>query len=509
MKRLVQHAASSRRGLVFLASLVVLALLVPASAAEASHHVTLTFEGSGTLSMENTYPSRGEEEENECSTNDTVELNWKTEYTGTVENGALKLASGLLKEGIGSMNLSGKCTPKEPEGGIACSGELDAPDKGIAIEPGSTGGGISVRAISTDAFVGAPESCAGKAGASFAERDLSAFEPEGIGGATLAVIHPMPREIQEGFTKSVSSGEGNSASVSCLVDGYMPEGDQCSASFSWSGTITLTAACQKGSEWGTVTYSKGPAPAVGTTICEGETISVGAGGRAEIELQDGSKVRLGPETTLEEVGHNETSQEQNDTWRQKLGAVWAETTKAVQGVEHEFGIEVPAEEQQWNAVGVRGSGFTLSVKHDKPTEFHVIKGAGYYRPPGGTKESVPAGYTATFGDGKKETLTTAWNPSPELVPASSLPPKITRAKLLGAGRHAGAKLSFTLSEAATITATVKKGSRAVRTVHASGKHGANTIKLLRRPIRRGTYTVLVKAENAGRVSIEQLKLRVR
>ena len=114
------------------------------------------------------------------------------------------------------------------------------------------------------------------------------FEPSLPDVLSARISLPADALKSNTFTKAVSNADAVAQLPSSCADQFgEPEG-QCPMSLSWSGTIKITVPC------GVVTFSEGDAPAVGTVIQRGETVSTGAKSRVEITLPDGGVYRVGP-----------------------------------------------------------------------------------------------------------------------------------------------------------------------------------------------------------------------
>src|SRR4051794_32175651 len=80
---------------------------------------------------------------------------------------------------------------------------------------------------------------------------------------------------------------------------------------------------------------------------------------------------------------------------------------------------------------------------------------------------------------------------------------------LKALRHHAARLTFTLSENATLTIHVKRGHRVLKTVRVQARKGTHSVKL--RGLKKGRYTIDIRARDAvgNRSSLATKRLRVR
>jgi plastocyanin len=109
-------------------------------------------------------------------------------------------------------------------------------------------------------------------------------------------------------------------------------------------------------------------------------------------------------------------------------------------------------------------------------------------------------------------------PTPTTHPSTTTPPptatvdtvKPTIRRLrLKALRHHAARLTFTLSENATLTIRVKRGHRVLKTVRVQARKGRHSVKL--RGLKKGRYTIEVRARDAvgNRSKLATKRLRVR
>lgn len=269
-------------------------------------------------------------------------------------------------------------------------------------------------------------------------------------------------------------------------------------SLSWSGTIKITVPC------GVVTFSEGDAPAVGTVIKQGDTVSTGANSRVEITLPDGGFYRLGPSSKMQCSGQSTSTERDRritDSFKLLLGSMWAGVSSALGG--HEFQQQEPT-----IAGGVRGSAFTASVQRNGDILYHVIEGTGFIKIKGKREFDFPAGEGVRFdADYSAYSITTAWPAADQaLVPATQRPPRLTGVRLVGA--HAGKRptLHFTLNQNAAITVQIQRGRHRLLKRMTSARHGARALTL--RALPRGHYTLMLFATVDKRSAAVQKSFRV-
>ena len=174
---------------------------------------------------------------------------------------------------------------------------------------------------------------------------------------------------------------------SCADQFGEPEG-QCPMSLSWSGTIKITVPC------GVVTFSEGDAPAVGTVIKRGDTVSTGAKSRVEITLPDGGVYRVGPSSKMQcdgQIDHHRRRPQHLRRASTCCSATCGRASPSALGGDHEFEQQEPT-----IAVGVRGSAFTASVQRNGDIVYHVIQGTGFIRVKGKREFDYPAGTGVRF-----------------------------------------------------------------------------------------------------------------
>jgi plastocyanin len=97
---------------------------------------------------------------------------------------------------------------------------------------------------------------------------------------------------------------------------------------------------------------------------------------------------------------------------------------------------------------------------------------------------------------------------PPTATVDRVKPTVRRLRLK-ALRHHAARLTFTLSENATLTIRVKRGHRVLKTVRVQARKGTHSVRL--RGLRKGRYTIDVRARDAvgNRSGLATKRLRVR
>jgi hypothetical protein len=270
-------------------------------------------------------------------------------------------------------------------------------------------------------------------------------------------------------------------------------------SLSWSGTIKITVPC------GVVTFSEGDAPALGTVIQRGGTVSTGAKSRVEITLPDGGVYRVGPSSKMQCDGQSTSTDGDRsitDSFHLLLGNMWAGISGAFGG-DHGFVQQGPT-----IASGVRGSAFTASVQGNDDIIYHVIQGTGFIKIKGKREFDFPAGEGVRFDPHYgRYSMTTAWPAADRaLVPAAQRPPKLTHVRLTGARAGKRPTLHFALSENATLTVQIQRGAHRVLKRITSAHRGAHTLAL--RALSRGRYTLTLFATVQKRSMAVQQSFRV-
>jgi hypothetical protein len=131
---------------------------------------------------------------------------------------------------------------------------------------------------------------------------------------------------------------------------------------------------------GAVTFAAGEATraaggkteklAVGTSVFQGDVLETGRRTRLEVELADGSVLRLGPSSRAAVQGatFGKTVDERKVSAKLLVGKVWANVAKAVGGAQR---FEIQTE----NAVaGVRGTTFRVDAATDRSVVVKVYSG---------------------------------------------------------------------------------------------------------------------------------------
>lgn len=236
-----------------LALISALALGGASPAAAASTPVQVIFSGSGTYTIDQTYVGPG----GSCTSHDVATLTWSASFQTTIDNGELQSATGELAAGIGPGNLAftiaGTCIYKNIV--PPCNTQLTFSS---STPPSLTAGGSKVEAQSiVGGLTAAP--CE-PTDAGFIGSDVSVLQAS-LPGSLTAVADMQSRSLAPGSSTSVSSSSApSSVSSSCIAVGAHGTGNtSCSASLSWSGTISIT--CGKGTETGvTKPSTSGPRP---------------------------------------------------------------------------------------------------------------------------------------------------------------------------------------------------------------------------------------------------------
>ncbi len=476
------------------AALLMGGALTASASAEAPPPLTvlLEFDGTGTFTATNGAGTDNPE-------NATVALKWATTYVGQVQSdGSITFqATGAGPPGeVLQTTAPAPGTFHFTTNGLDtadCTGTLPTAPGAPAPVAAAADGTLTVQSItSVDQNNQTGQITCSGTGPTGDSTDLSA-DAANLSGAfgpslpdVLSARISLPPEAlkSNSFTQAVSNADAvQQLPGSCADQFGLPEG-QCPMSLSWSGTIKITVPC------GVVTFSEGDAPAVGTVIKRGDTVSTGAKSRVEITLTDGGIYRVGPSSAMQcdgqttpPGGHPSVS----DDFKLLLGNMWA-------GISHALGGDHQFESQERTvAVGVRGSAFTASMQGNGDIVYHVIQGTGFIKVKGKPEFDFPAGEGVRFDpDYGAYTVTTAWPAADRaLVPGAQLPPKLTRVRLVGA--HAGKRptLHFTLNENATVTVQVLRGRRRVLMRTTAVRHGARSLTLSALP--RGRYTLMLFA----------------
>ncbi len=508
-------AAGRRTGRPAVAALLAAALIGAALTASASATaaapgpltVLLEFDGTGTFSATNGAGTDTPEHTD-------VALKWATTYVGKVQSDG-SITFQATGPGPGGEVFQ---TTAPPPGtyhftstGLTtadCTGTLPAAAEAPEPQASAAGGTLTVQSITavdqnnqtgqvncpgTDQFGNSTDLSPDAA-------NLSGTFGPSLPDVLSARISLPPGALDSNtFTQAVSNADAVAQLPSSCADQFgEPEG-QCPMSLSWSGTIKITVPC------GVVTFSEGDAPAVGTVIKQGDTVSTGAKGRVEITLPDGGFYRVGPSSKMQCDGQTTTTEGHRsitDRFHLLLGNMWAGISEALGG-DHAF--------QQPGApagTGVRGSAFTASVQHNGDIVYHVIQGTGFIKPKGKPEFDFPAGEGVRFDPHSGGySLTMAWPATDQaLVPAAQQPPKLMHVRLAGA--HAGKRLTlhFTLNENATVTVQVQRGAHHVVKRTAAVRHGSRAITLKALP--RGRYTLTLFATVDKRSAAVQKSFRV-
>lgn len=498
--------ARQTRTMMLFGAVLVVALVVglraapPASAS--STPVQVTFAGSGTYTIDQTYQADG----GECSTHDVATLTWSATYQTTIEDGVLQPAPGSLAAAIGpgtlNFTIGGICTVNNivPPCQTTLTQGSTAPNLIVSgddpqhIQAQSLASGLTAGCAPTDvAFVG---------------RDLF-FLNQALPDAATGVIDIPQSQVTGGYSASVSSATAPGQVVAaCTGQGPAASTNtSCAASLTWSGTVTIGCA---NNEIGKVTLSEGPAaPPAGSVICQGQTVKTGPNSRVELTLKDGSIMRLGPnsEAVIDEsqLGPGQTSI--SDQVHLVLGRIWG-AIKSTAGHQYDVDDCPPDAIHCEDAAGVRGSAFTASRSSSTgPITFHVIEGVGFFRV-GRQEVDFPAGDTLVF-NGSRYTLSSVWPVTDQtLVPSDQMPPKLTSVRLGKPANGLLPPLTLRLNQPASISVQILKGKRVVLRYSARGRKGHNSIRPPHRKLAHGRYTLTVTAVSHRRVSLTRLALRI-
>jgi len=125
------------------------------------------------------------------------------------------------------------------------------------------------------------------------------------------------------------------------------------------------------------TGGKTGALAKGATVHENDVIETQPGAKVELEMKDGSVVRVGPASKLElKAAHFGDTGEKSFSAKLMFGRVWSKVSGLI-GKESKFEVETD------NAVaGVRGTTFRIDAKADKSMLVRVYAGSVAMAPGG-------------------------------------------------------------------------------------------------------------------------------
>jgi hypothetical protein len=493
------RAVGRRGGWAALAAAVVL-LGVGATSATEPLKVVLQFDGTGTFSATNGAGTDSPEHSD-------VALKWSTTYVGDMQpDGSITFQASGSGEGLQTTAPSPGTFHFTSSGSRTadCTGPLPTapgpPDPVATLDSGT----LTVQSVTTvdQNNQTGQINCAGT-GPMGDSVDLSA-DAANLSGAfapylpdVLSARISLPADaLKSGsFTKSVSSSDAVAQLPGSCADQFGEPDGQCPMSLSWSGTIKISVPC------GVITSSEGDAPAVGTLINPGDTVSTGANSRVEITLPDSGIYRLGPNSKVQCNGQTtfgSNGRSTADNFKLLLGSIWAGISDALGGGGHEFNTGGEG------APGVRGSALTESIQAGGRRLLHVIQGTGYIRVRGEPEVDFPAGEGLLLNPNSGAyTMTTAWPAADQaLVPAAQRPPKLTGVRI--AGRPA--VLHYTLSQNAAVTVQIQRGKRRVLKRTASARKGSRTLKL--GPLPKGRYTLTVFATVQKRSAAVQKSFRV-
>ena len=469
----------------------------PGAAAAGGTPVTVTFQGNGSYTIDQTYTYQGYS----CTTHDVWTLHWDSQFDTTLDGGVLAGAQGTLTSGspgTTDMTVSGVCSQSVP----ACSSPLNP----SGTQPQLTVSGTDPERIEAQSLVPtvAPNGCPKNTDGPFIGRDTYFFD-QAIPDAMAAIDDVPAEQLAPGYSGPVSSGKAPGAtSATCTGQGPASSTNTaCTWSISWDGTLSLD--CKSGTKIGKVTFSEGSALPVGTPVCDGQTIRTGPGGRMEVTLNDGSVIRFGPssEATLDSTSevHDQATE---ISVKLVLGTLWAKITTALGGNDQ---FQVVTDRA---VAGVRGCELTAGIDPASGAlVYHVIQGSGFVRISGQPEQDFPPGYTATL-NGTKLNLTTAWPAGQQgLVPAGQFPPKLSAVKLGASNLGPKTLLRYRLDVPAAVVVTVLHAKKTVASFKANGKAGNNTLVLRHAKLKKGDYDVLVSATRNKLTSLAYLELQAK
>jgi len=234
-----------------IAAPVTLLAAAPAVAASSSsagtNKVRVIFNGSGTYTVDQGYAGPG----GSCATHDTMSLAWVATFDTQIENGQLDGAAGSLAAGVGpgnaSLQVSGPCADPKVGGG-SCTAALAEP-----LAPTLSVSGTDPAHVEAQSLPGSLtfSGCSGAAQAPFLGSDLSTLEaalPDALTATASLPLSNLDGGETQTFPVSSTSAPGQVA-TSCTGVGRHGTGNTgCSATLSWSGTLTVSRLCHKAGE---------------------------------------------------------------------------------------------------------------------------------------------------------------------------------------------------------------------------------------------------------------------
>src|SRR4051794_1348919 len=149
--------------------------------------------------------------------------------------------------------------------------------------------------------------------------------------------------------------------------------------------------------------------------------------------------------------------------------------------------------------------FTANGDYDFVCAVHGFMHATIHVQGGSTATPTPTPSVTPTPTPTTHPVDTTPAPSPTV---DTVKPTVRRLHLK-ALRHHAARLTFTLSENATLTIRVKRGHRVLKTVRVQARKGTHSVKL--RGLKKGRYTIDIRARDAvgNRSSLATKRLRVR
>lgn len=455
--------------------------------------VTVVFQGSGTYTIDQHYTANG----GDCSSHDVGTLSWSASFSTTLDGTTLASGPGELNAAVGpgtlAVTFSGTCTAS-PVIGTGCTASLSP--GAASSPPGLSVTGQDPEHLSAQSFTaGFTISGCTSGQNAFVGSDVSVLNAS-LPDSLTALTDAPAASLASGASFPVSStGAPGTVAASCLGVGQHGTGnDSCSASLTWSGSISI--ACQ-GTAIGTVTRTWGGGPALGSRVCEGNALRTGAGQRLEVTLDDGSVIRLGESS---EATPSAYSPDSHLTLDFVIGTVWS----AIQGATgHTYEIN----DGDRDADGVRGSAFTLSRPTSSATSvLHVIAGAGSYRIAGtSTTRPLAPGYSLSVTSARHASVSTTWPSADEaLVPVAQRPPVLSNVAVAAVTRPS---IGFTLNRSAGVTATLYAGTRRIQRLHATESAGSHRLRFAAVP--QGHYAIVLSAaDSEGRTRVVRRTFQV-
>jgi hypothetical protein len=265
---------------------------------------------------------------------------------------------------------------------------------------------------------------------------------------------------------------------------------------SWTFTLVVPAGC------GQVIASSGVAPAVGTKVPFGSTISTGANGSATVQFPDNASLVMSANTSIVCDGSLTNSAGGETSSFSVLTGLFSYVSGLI-GKKDPDQINI---QYGSGGGGIRGCVVTGAVLPGGKLLVHVIQGTAFVQEPGKPDFDFPPGEGILFdGNSYQETLQLPPGAA-ALLPRADRPPAVTAVKATAKAKKKPV-VRFKLNEAAQLTVHVTHGKRTVATFTARGHAGTNTLSLPR-VLRSGSYTVAIDATKDALSSIVTSTLRV-